>query len=193
MNDADIRCAYHRVRLRRQHLDPRTLVVDELGLQHGASRADIAVINGHMVGIEIKGDSDTLDRLESQVPAYSSVFDQVVLVCTERHVDRAVRYVPSWWGVVCADEGPRHGVRLQTVRAAAPNPEVDPYAVAQLLWRDEAIAILRKRGAAARELRGSRAVLYSEIVDRLGARDLRYEVREALKSRSGWRESAASS
>ncbi len=63
MNDPEIRRAYHRLRLARHHRDPNTLVVDELGLQHGESRADIAVVNGHLLGVEIKSDVDTLIAL----------------------------------------------------------------------------------------------------------------------------------
>jgi len=63
MNDAGIRRNLHCKKLRRHHVDPDTLVVDELGLKHGKCRADIAVINGHLMGYEIKSDDDSLRRL----------------------------------------------------------------------------------------------------------------------------------
>lgn len=86
-----MRRAYHRIRLARHHQDPNTLVVDELGLRHGAPRADIAVANGHLLGIEIKSDADTLSRLGSQVDCYSAVFDRAVLVTATRRLFDAVR------------------------------------------------------------------------------------------------------
>ena len=190
VNDRDIRDAYHRQRLARQHRDPSTLVVDELGLRHGACRADIAVIGGHFVGIEIKSDADSLDRLASQVNSYSAVFDRAVLVSTERHLARATEHVPPWWGIVSAKQGPRGGIRFATVRRSAPNPQVDQHAVAQLLWRDEAAQILSGLGFGARNLRGSRAVLYGRLVDQLSERELRKHVSETMKRRSGWREPA---
>ena len=54
MNDGRIRAAFHGKILRRQHLCPETLVLDELGLMHGRCRADIAVVNGCLIGYEIK-------------------------------------------------------------------------------------------------------------------------------------------
>jgi len=75
MNDLQIRKAFHRTFLRTHHRDPSTLVLDELGLQHGKSRADIAVINGDLSGFEIKSDVDSLQRLTRQIERYSAVFD----------------------------------------------------------------------------------------------------------------------
>lgn len=188
MNDVEIRSAYHRIRLARHHQDSNTLVVDELGLRHGASRADIAVVNGHLVGIEIKSDADTLSRLDGQVDCYSAVFDRAVLVTTTRHSREALRSVPDWWGVVEASQGSRGAVRFRTLRRARSNPAVDPYAVAQLLWRDEAASILEGLGAPSNVLRQRRSVLYEELVTRLDRRELRRQVRETLKSRPSWRE-----
>jgi hypothetical protein len=54
MNDPLIRKAFHCSFLQKEHAAPTTLVVDELGLEHGKCRADIAVINGHLIGYEIK-------------------------------------------------------------------------------------------------------------------------------------------
>lgn len=189
VNDSEIRRAYHRIRLARHHRDPNTLVIDELGLRHGASRADIAVVNGHLVGIEIKSDVDTLSRLDGQVDSYSAVFDRAVLVTTARHSSEALESVPGWWGVVEAHQGPRGAVRFQTLQPARSNPAIDPHAVAQLLWRDEAVSLLEGLGAPSKVLRQRRSALYEELVGRLGRRDLQMQVREALKSRSSWRES----
>ena len=115
MNDLQIRTAYHRRRLWRHHADPSTLVVDELGLQHGKCRADIAVVNGHLIGHEIKSDIDSLDRLSSQVDGYNAVFDRVSVVVTERHLKGAISLVPEWWGVVAAAQGSRGGIHFTTI------------------------------------------------------------------------------
>jgi len=193
MNDREIRDAYHRRRLSRQHRDPSTIVVDELGLKHGECRADIAVINGHMVGIEIKSDADSLDRLATQVEGYSSVFDRAVLVATDKHLANATSRIPSWWGIVRVQQGPRGGVDFVTVRPTMANPQVDSFAVAQLLWRDEAAQILSSLGAEPRQLRSSRAVLYGELVSQLSQCELRRQVRETMKMRFPWRESSSPS
>lgn len=51
-------------------LDADTLVVDELDLC-GLTRVDVAVVNGHLSGFEIKGSTDSLRRLPGQVAVYS--------------------------------------------------------------------------------------------------------------------------
>lgn len=186
MNDSQIRAAYHRQRLSRHHSDPQTLVLDELGLQHGRCRADIAVINGHLVGFEIKSDVDSLHRLESQVLGYNAVFDRIVLVAAERHVEGALQAIPEWWGLVCAVSGPRGGIRFKTVRQARTNVGVDNFCVAQLLWREEAKALLVAMGVEDRDLRGNRASLYEQLVTRMGSTELRRAVRETIKRREGW-------
>ncbi len=43
-----------------------TLAVDELGLDHGSCGIDLTVINGHVRGVEIKAEADTLERLPRQ-------------------------------------------------------------------------------------------------------------------------------
>lgn len=187
MNDAQIRSCFHSKMLCRYHADPDTLVLDELGLKHGRCRADIAVINGQLIGYEIKSDDDSLRRLAAQVDTYSAVFDRATLVVGGRHLRRTNDLVPPWWGITTALEGQRGAICFETVRRAAINPSTDEFAVAQLLWRNEAEEELAKRGVAGRILRQTRSVLYRELVDILGACELRSVVRERLKSRTGWR------
>ena len=190
MNDARIRSSLHRKKLRRHHATPDTLVVDELGLKHGRCRADIAVINGHLIGYEIKSDDDSLHRLAQQVEAYNAVFDRATAVVGRRHLGGVKKLVPRWWGIMVAMEGQRGAIHFETIRRAALNPSADDFAVAQLLWRTEAEEELVKQGFSGRILRQKRSVLYREIVHVLGARELRNVVRKRLKSRTDWRRPA---
>jgi len=187
MNDAQIRCYFHSKKLRRYHADPDTLVVDELGLKHGSCRADIAVINGQLIGYEIKSDDDSLRRLAEQVDTYSAVFDRATVVVGGRHLKNVNKRTPRWWGITAAVKGQRGAIHFETVRQAGLNPSADEFAVAQLLWRNEAEEELAKRGVAGRILRQKRSVLYRELVDLLDAPELRNVVRERLKSRTDWK------
>ncbi len=63
MRDAQVRQAFHRSVLRAANECNDTVVIDELGLKNGIVRADIVVLNGKMIGYEIKTDRDTLKRL----------------------------------------------------------------------------------------------------------------------------------
>jgi hypothetical protein len=67
--DCDVRQAAYGRLLSHARRCPQTLVINELGVAHGASRIDIAVINGHFRGLEIKSDADNLSRLPSEVSA----------------------------------------------------------------------------------------------------------------------------
>ena len=187
MNDPQIRQNFHKKKLKRHHADEETLVIDELGLNHGACRADIAVINGHLEGYEIKSDRDTLGRLERQIESYNAVFDRASIVVGERHVNSMEKFLPEWWGIVLSTKGSRGAVRFKTLRRAKPNGEVDLLAVARLLWRSEAADVLSKKDLPPKVLRSCRAVLYQYLVDLLSPRELKRTVRQCLKTRENWR------
>ena len=191
MRDIDIRIALRKTDLARFLRDGESRVVEELGIFRGDYRIDVAVVNGALHGYEIKSARDTLARLPAQADAYSAVFDFVTLVAAAGHLDRAAAFVPPWWGIRLA-EPERGRVRLSEIRPARSNPDVDPYRVAQLLWKDEAIALLELHGGA-RGFRGKRmVVLWRELTRRIPAALLQAEVRGVLKARDPWRDAAAS-
>lgn len=187
MNDPLIRIAFHGSFLQREHITPNTLVVDELGLKHGTCRADIAVINGHLDGYEIKSNEDTLKRLKKQVDVYNAVFDHSSLVLEKSHLDEALKVVPTWWGIILANKDENGHVCFETVRKPIQNNIVDDCAVAQLLWKNEAQEILSNLGVKGKRLRECRANLYQYMVDILESETLRGLVREYLKNRQAWR------
>jgi hypothetical protein len=187
VRDRDVREALHRKVLKEHHGDADTLVLDELGLRHGACRVDIAVVNGFLHGYEIKSDADTLDRLPSQISTYGLVLDRATLVVGERHLEKAKPLVPDWWGIKVATAGPRGGIRFDTAQAFAQNPAIDPLALAELLWRPEVIDILAGCGAPPKTLRQPRGALYKHLVDLMPLSELRVTVRRRLKDRARWR------
>lgn len=188
VRDAEVRRAAHSRLLRDARTCPDTLVIDELGLGHGACRVDIAVINGHIRGLEIKAEADALDRLPHQVTAYGEVVDRATLIAAPRHLATALEIVPMWWGVIVADRGRTGGVVFRKFREERANLHVDPMMLARLLWHPEAAAILREHGRPERILRQPREALYRELVDVLPRRVLAYRVRETLKNRATWRD-----
>ena len=80
MNDFQIRKAIKEQELINHLGDPDTKIIDEMGLNLGSSIIDIAVVNGNMLGYEIKSDRDTLNRLNSQIEQYNKVFDYLNIV-----------------------------------------------------------------------------------------------------------------
>jgi hypothetical protein len=185
--DKQIREALHRKKLCRHYYAPDTLVVDELGLMHGKYRADIAVINGHLIGYEIKSDEDTLYRLPEQVKAYCDVFDRVTVVVGMKHADVVSNIVPDWWGIVVVRRGNRGGILFESSRTGQINRDVNLFSIAQLLWKNEVSSILAEFGVPSKTLRQRRSELYRMLVELLNPIDLRHYVRECLRSRKTWR------
>jgi len=187
MRDRDIRRALHETVFSAHRGDPDTLVLNELGLRHGECRVDIAVINGMLHGFEIKSDSDTLERLPSQVVVYSAVLDRATLVVGEKHTSKAITKLPSWWGVnVVYDDG-FGNPKFECFRAEQPNPGINPVALAELLWRGEAVEVLDLLGAPAAVLRQPRGKLYRYLAEAVETTVLGDIVRRRLKARAGWR------
>lgn len=186
MTDHDIRAVLKR-ELRAQYQgDVDTMIIEELGLRHGKTRVDVAVVNGYLHGFELKSDSDTLRRLESQARIYSDVLDRATLVVAPHHLDRAVQLVPCWWGISVADSDTGH-IRLVQVRVASENPAPNALDVAKLLWRDEAVTILRELGGAKGVLSRPRRMIYARLAEIMPLDVLRARVRCQLRCRQDWR------
>lgn len=185
MRDSDVRAAVLSTLSRCHANDANTRVVEEMGIWSGSVRIDVAVINGELSGYELKSDRDTLQRLPQQVELYGLVFDRLTLVVGTKHSEKAVAMLPEWWSVLIAFEQ-RGSLTLQPVKIGSANPHRDPYFVAQLLWREEAVAALEAFDLA----RGWRSKAVKLIHERLAAEvplaSLATHVRSALKRRPGW-------
>lgn len=185
MHDAAIRSAL-RATLELEHAREEALVLDELGLCRGQARVDMAVVNGALNGYEIKGDFDRLLRLPGQEAVYSRALDFVTAVVTDRHLAEVEATVPPWWGIRRA-AAEQDAVVFSTVREPVRNPRVDLYALAQLLWREEALAALEERGLADGLRSKPRQVLWRRLADELSLDELSAVVRQRLKDRGDWR------
>jgi len=131
--------------LLKAHLSARVteadLVVDEFSLAYGAVRADLALINGHLEGFEIKAGKDKLDRLAHQVEAYAKVFEFSWVVTTPAHLSNVRALVPMRWGLLVASVE-EDGACLRQLRKAQRNAMLDGAHLVRLLWRDEVLAKL---------------------------------------------------
>jgi len=191
MRDLDIR------RLLRRHLigafgsDPTALIVDELGVCCGKVRVDMAVVNGELKGFEIKSDQDTLIRLPLQIATYGKVFDTLTIIVGPRHLQKIQAVVPPWWGIVLAEYHGDAQLDLRCVRTEGVNQAQDPLALTQLLWRDEALALLQANNLDAGLGSQPRRYLWEALATRFGISDLRAMVRRQLKMRRGWRVAAS--
>jgi hypothetical protein len=186
MRDRDIRCALKR-RLNDLHRDePDTLVLDELGLCQGTARVDIAVVNGSLNGFEIKSERDTLERLPGQQEVYSRALNQVTIVAGGSHIQKVILAVPDWWGVEHV-EATDDGLVFLTLREPQNNPAIDAFAVAQLLWREEALDLLKEHGLERGMVSKPRRALWAKLATHLHTDELCDAVRLRLKARVNWR------
>ncbi len=187
LTDLDIRVAL-RPRVLQPHLgDPDTVLIEELGVCRGLARVDLAVVNGTIEGYEIKSDRDSLRRLEGQVDLFSKVLDRAVLVASPRHLDEALNIVPAWWGVLRVQGDLDGAVNFKVVRRGRKNRSREARALVELLWMDEAVALLERHGHA-RGVRGKpRAQVWDRICDTLDIELIAAEVRESLKARAAQR------
>ena len=60
--------------------------IPEMFVDEFARRADLVVAGTKLVAFEIKSDRDKLDRLHGQLESYIQFFEQVIVVCAERHL-----------------------------------------------------------------------------------------------------------
>ncbi|HEY9684072.1 MAG TPA: sce7726 family protein [Oculatellaceae cyanobacterium] len=192
MRELEVRQALHRTEVRRiLDREPASLVVDELGLFEGKYRIDVAVINEKLHGYEIKSRMDNLDRLPTQQESFSRIFDRMTLVADEKHVAKAVTIVPPWWGLIAVSfkDGAPY---LNEIWPSRQNLNVEPHALCQLLWREEALQLLRDIGLASGVRTKSRKLMWKLLAKVLEPDELKQAVHRILKARQGWRPSALS-
>ena len=187
MHATDICSALHHKHLRGQAC-PKTLIIHELGLVHGRSRIDIAVINRHIHGYEIKSAYDSLVRLQTQLHIYRQTLQKLTIVTAPKHLLSIRRQVPTWCGLIQAQRSMQGDVQFIPIRPALMNTEVVPVMQAHLLWRSEVIKLLTERGFPSKELRHPRVRLYQMLCEILPLRELTTAIHRCMLHREAWRD-----
>ncbi|MCU4576030.1 sce7726 family protein [Acinetobacter courvalinii] len=98
MNEKEIRSCLIEY-LSNKHEPSNTVFISELFVNNFSCRADLVMANGQLSVFEIKSKLDTLDRLPTQVEHYTSSFENVVVVCAEKHIDKVLNTYDSSIGV----------------------------------------------------------------------------------------------
>ena len=182
LGDAEVRPALRSL-LRSEHAgEEDSVFIEELGLCGGQVRIDLAVVNGRLHGYEIKSDRDTLERLDRQLEIYNRVLDRATLVVGERHLDQAKASLPGWWGLLRIEASPA-GPRFTTIRRGRRNPQRNARTLAELLWRDEALAFLDRRDGARGVKCKPRYAVWDRLCEHFNLEEIAAEVRRCLKAR----------
>lgn len=162
-------------------------IIEELGIERGSARIDLAVVSGALIGYEIKSDFDSLDRLANQMHAYHRVFDELSIVTTPLYIHQVEQLLPPWWGILQAQCDQNGMVSLGVVRPASVNPRQETLSLLSLLWRDEAVALLDQHFTAKYKAKLTRAMLYEQLAGLADLSTVRDWVSYALRHRCNWR------
>jgi len=110
----------------------------------GKSRADILLLtDDSLIGIEIKSDVDSYERLKKQVRNYNKYCDCNYIAVGKTHQKHVAEHVPKCWGilVIYLEE---HQICVAEQRPAVINPKMKREQQISLLWRPELNRILEK-------------------------------------------------
>jgi len=183
LSDAEIRPAL-RSRILDDYGDEQdSVLIEELGLCRGQVRVDMALVNGHIHGFEIKSDLDSLKRLSGQAEIYNKIFDRMTMVAGERHMDGVLESLPPWWGVLQVVQG-ASGIQFKPRRKGRDNPRRDSRTLVELLWLDDAMTLLEQRDAALGVRGKPRRVVWDKVCKCYTLDEIAENVREHLKARA---------
>ena len=186
MKDKDIRAALLSNPAKYLDFDRNSIIIQELGLCQGEARIDIAIIKEEIHGYEIKSTGDNLSRLPDQVKIYNRTLDYITLIASSNHLQKALDIVPSWWGVIRA-ECEEEKVSFSKIRSHKANPTLDPEAIIQLIWKEEAYNILRELNLHKGIKKKTKWILWDRLIKNLSINEIKNEVITSLKSRQDWR------
>ena len=177
LHDADIRddlCDYLEVKY------GKVRFFDELVM--GKSRADIVVVTEDgLVGVEIKSDADTYERLSRQVKDYDRYFDQNYVVVGASHGHHIREHVPEHWGVITV-ERIAGGLDFYLLREAGENRKVRLTNQLSLLWRRELAALQAKNGLYKYPGK-SKAYVKKYVLEKVSADELKMQMLDVLFDR----------
>jgi hypothetical protein len=183
LGEMDIRPALRRALLTKHADQDDTVIIEELGVCRGRVRVDLAVVNGALHGYEIKSDRDSLRRLTTQVDFYGRVLDRATLVIGERHLPGSLDVLPAWWGVLRI-EPTRRTPRFTTIRRGRKNPHRDPRSLVELLWLDDALALLEARQVATGVRGRPRRYVWDRVCEYFSIDEIAAAVRVQLRART---------
>lgn len=156
-------------------------ILEEVALEGGDVRADL--VNARdMHCYEIKSEADSLKRLIAQGSRYGKAFEKITLVTADKHLEKALSVLPSWWGVMLVTESDKK--KFKHVRRAKKNKAQVSNVLVTLLKKDEAVKILDNLGMAKGWRSKSLYQIQEHIAENLPLKDIKVYVRSALIDRA---------
>ena len=135
----------------------------------GLSRTDaLGVIDGQLIGFEIKSDHDTYARLQRQTADYDELCDVNYLVIGRSHRKQADQHIPKHWGIICVYE-----------ENTCDNKKARQL---DLLWRPE-LALLQEWNGMPKYKWQSKAFVREKILERIPEETLKHQITGLLFER----------
>ena len=107
----------------------------------GRSRADVVMVTeNEVIGLEIKSDADSYQRLSGQVKDYDRYYDRNFVVIGSSHAGSIESHVPEYWGIITVDEVDGRPDFL-IFRKPEPNPKRSLTRKLSIMWRPELVHI----------------------------------------------------
>lgn len=185
LNDQDIRNALTQEISKSQQ---KAKIIYELHIDYGAVRADVVALKQETIsGYEIKSDKDNLTRLKRQIDAYNRVFDKITLVVGKRHIIECVDIVPEWWGIQIAMKEQDDKLHIYSIRKPEKNKQQKNISIARLLWRQEALDILKEQKKDKGVRSKPREHIYERMSTVLSPHEIKNKTTSTLYFRRDWR------
>lgn len=167
--------------------EPETRIINELGIDFGASRVDVAVVNGILHGYEIKSESDTLKRLPKQMEYYNRLFERLTIVVDEKYYDEVRDSVPNWWGITLVTN--KNGeIKLINKRKGRRQTSQDKELLLKLLWKDELEKLIDVLGYPKKLKKLRKQKLLELFLRDNNTKVIKEFVYHSLKTREHWRD-----
>ena len=152
----------------------------------GLSRTDaLGVIDGQLIGFEIKSDHDTYARLQRQTADYDELCDVNYLVIGRSHRKQADQHIPKHWGNICVYEENTCGNKKIVVvidQNPGVNPNVKLARQLDLLWLPE-LALLQEWNGMPKYKWQSKAFVREKILERIPEETLKHQITGLLFER----------
>ena len=148
----------------------------------GASRADvIGVVDGALLGFEIKSDRDSYTRLKTQTRDYDRFCDWNYLVVGKSHLRHAHEHIPPHWGILAVWEE-ADGVRVEMYQLPGKNPGVELKNQLSFLWRPE-LALLQEQNGLPAYRQKSKAFVQEKLLELVPGETLKRQMTDLLFER----------
>lgn len=148
----------------------------------GRSRADtIMVTTDSIIGIEIKSDADTYERLKSQVRDYNKFCDKNYIVVGKSHEKHVDKHVPSHWGILIIHKS-NNEIIIEEKRAMQDNPKLKMEWQIRFMWRPELNHILELNHMPKYKQK-SKAFVQQKLIEKVVKETLKLQMCEELFER----------